>query len=440
MRPRRAYRSSGLLRSLTLLRTFLVASAAILAVGAIVLSSTLSAGLRELALEDNARDMSLFVDTVLTPAVVRGERVVTTPRTRRRLTRTVQGSRNLRAASVWSRDGRLVFSTSRPKQVGRRIRIPSDARVAMRTRTPQTALVQPFGSAPATVKVWTPLVSAKGRVVGTAEVALDEAVLDQATAGFGRTIWVAVLAVLGVLWLTLAVLVRGASWRLRRQNDDLESRSRELLESTRQLEETLLETVATLNAAVEARDPYTAGHSQRVRRIALAVGRELGLSAKQLGALATAAVFHDIGKIGMPDAILTKPDTLSRAESTLMREHVTRGAEIVSRIASFQDSVPAVRHHHERWDGRGYPDGLAGNAIPLDAAIIGLADAWDAMVTDRPYRSALQLSQALDEIRAGRGRQFNPAVVDAFLVVAKRQPADVLPSDDSVHYGAVVVA
>jgi putative nucleotidyltransferase with HDIG domain len=213
-----------------------------------------------------------------------------------------------------------------------------------------------------------------------------------------------------------------------------------LLDTTRQLEETLLEIIATLNAAVEARDPYTAGHSQRVRRIALAIGRELGLPAKQLGALGTAAVFHDIGKIGMPDAILTKPDTLSRSESTLMRDHVTRGAEIISRVASFQDSVPAILHHHERWDGRGYPDGLQGTAIPVEAAIIGLADAWDAMVTDRPYRAALQLSEALEEIRAGRGRQFNPAVVDAFLAVAKRQPADVLPSEESLAYGAVVVA
>ncbi len=220
----------------------------------------------------------------------------------------------------------------------------------------------------------------------------------------------------------------------------MRSEPRDLVESSRQLEATLLETVEMLNAAVEARDPYTAGHSQRVRRIAVAVGRELGLSAQQLETLATTAVFHDIGKIGMPDAILTKPDTLSRSESALMREHVTRGAEIVGRIHSFRDAVPAVLHHHERWDGLGYPDGLQGTAIPLEAAIIGLADAWDAMVTDRPYRAALQLGAALQEIHGGRGRQFNPAVVDAFIAVAKRQPADVLPSDDVVPYPVVVVA
>jgi putative nucleotidyltransferase with HDIG domain len=440
MRPRRAHRSSGLLRSLTLLRTFLVASAAILAVGAVVLSSMLSTELRELALEDNARDVSLFVDTVLTPAVVRGDRVVATRSALRRLARTVGRPRDVRGVSVWSRGGRLVFSTSRPKQVGRRLPIPSEARAAMRTHTPQAALVDRAGSSPTLVVVWSPVLSSRERVVGVTEVALDEAVLDEATAGFGRTIWLAVAAVLGVLWLALAVLVRGASWRLRRQNDDLESRSRDLLASTRQLEQTLLETIATLNAAVEARDPYTAGHSQRVRRVALAIGRELNLPARQLGALATAAVFHDIGKIGMPDAILTKPDTLSPSESAIMREHVIRGAEIVSRIASFHDSVPAVRHHHERWDGLGYPDGLAGEEAPLEAAIIALADAWDAMTTERPYASALELHDALREIREGRGKHFNPAVVDAFLVVARRRPADVLPPDAPSPFPAVVVA
>ena len=201
----------------------------------------------------------------------------------------------------------------------------------------------------------------------------------------------------GVLWLVLALLVRGASARLRMQNEDLATRSHDLVESSRELEATLLETIETLNAAVEARDPYTAGHSQRVRRVSLAIGRELRLPARQLGALATAALFHDIGKIGMPDSILTKPEKLDRAEAAIMREHVTRGAEIVSRISSLKDSVPAIRHHHERWDGFGYPDRLSGTDIPVEAAIIAIADSWDAMTTRSPVRR-----------RAGRGRGDAP--------------------------------
>ena len=110
-----------------------------------------------------------------------------------------------------------------------------------------------------------------------------------------------------------------------------------------------------------------------------------------------------------------------------MREHVTRGAEIVSRISSLRESVPAIRHHHERWDGLGYPDRLSGTDIPVEAAIIAIADAWDAMTTDRPYAVALDTNAAMLEIHAGRGKQFNPAVVDAFVSVAHRRPGDIAP-------------
>ena len=235
--------------------------------------------------------------------------------------------------------------------------------------------------------------------------------------------------VFAILWLALVLLVRGAAARLSRQNDALEDRSRELFESSRLVGESLLETIETLNAAVEARDPYTAGHSQRVRRVALAIARELQLPVKQIGSLGTAALFHDVGKIGIPDSILTKAGPLEPAEAAIMREHVTRGAEIVSKVSSFQDAVPAIRHHHERWDGLGYPDGLANDEIPLEAAIIGLADAWDAMTTARPYAHGLSLNEAMLQIRSGRGKQFNPVVVDAFWQVAKRRPGDILPPE-----------
>ena len=133
----------------------------------------------------------------------------------------------------------------------------------------------------------------------------------------------------------------------------------------------------------------------------------------------------------MPDSILTKPERLDRAEAAIMREHVTRGAEIVSRITSLRESVPAIRHHHERWDGLGYPDGLSGTDIPVEAAIIAIADAWDAMTTDRPYAVALGMDEAMLQIQAGRGKQFSPAVVDAFWTVSQRRPAEILPPDSA---------
>jgi putative nucleotidyltransferase with HDIG domain len=438
MRRKRAYRSSGLLRSLTLLRTFLIASAAILAAGAVALSSTLSADLRAAALNDSADDTAEFVESVLAPSLVQGNRVAVTPGSLNKLASVVRLPPDFRAVNVYDRRGRLVFSTAQPGRVGRP-RTSPDLRAVVESGSASAAVVDPAGKAPPVVKVWAPLRTEKGRVAGAAEVSLDADVADETVARSRWTVWYAVGIVFGVLWLVLALLVRGASMRMRAQNEDLAIRSQDLLESTRELEATLLETIETLNAAVEARDPYTAGHAQRVRRVALAIGRELRLPAKQLGSLGTAALFHDVGKIGMPDSILTKPEKLTRAEAAIMREHVTRGAEIVSRISSLRDSVPAILHHHERWDGLGYPDRLRGNDVPVEAAIIAIADSWDAMTTDRPYATALGMDEALLQIQAGRGKQFNPAAVDAFLAVSRRRPAEILPPGQQPPVSAAAV-
>jgi putative nucleotidyltransferase with HDIG domain len=436
MRRMRSYRSDGLLRSLTLLRTFLVASAVILALGAVALSSRLSADIRRAALDDTALDVAVYTDAILGPSLVRGSSVVVTPSALRRLSRTVRLPNDVRALTVYRRDGRLVFSTARPDRVGR-MRSAPELKAVLASDAPSADLVDPAGKPPPIVKVWAPLHAASGRVVGATEVSLDDAVVEGIIEDTRTTVWFAVGIVFGVLWLVLTLLVRGASARLQAQNEDLATRQHDLVESSRELEATLLETIETLNAAVEARDPYTAGHSQRVRRISLAIGRELRLPARRLGALGTAALFHDIGKIGMPDSILTKPDRLDRAEAAVMREHVTRGAEIVSRISSLRESVPAIRHHHERWDGLGYPDRLSETAVPVEAAIIAIADAWDAMTTDRPYATALTMEEALLQIHAGRGKQFNPAVVDAFLSVARRRPAEIMPPDAAPVAAAV---
>ena len=428
MRRIRSHQPSGLGRPLTLLRTFLVASALILAVGAVALSTRLSDDLRAAALDDNAHDTAAYVDAVLAPSVARGSRIVRTPRAQRLLERAVRRSEDLRALNVYARNGRLALSTARPDRIGRR-RASPDLEDVLTTNEPSAELVDPMGSAPRVVRVWTPVRNGRGAAVGAAEVTLDDAVVTGTMADASWTIWYAVGIVFGLLWLALALLVSGASARMRAQNMDLEARSHDLVESSRQLEATLLETIETLNAAVEARDPYTAGHSQRVRRVSLAIGRELRLSARQLGALGTAALFHDIGKIGMPDSILTKPERLDRAEQRVMREHAAHGAAIVARISSLKDSVPAIRHHHERWDGLGYPDGLSGRDIPVEAAIIAIADAWDAMTTDRPYAAALGMDEAMLQIHAGKGKQFNPAVVDAFAAVSRRRPAELLPPE-----------
>jgi len=224
------------------------------------------------------------------------------------------------------------------------------------------------------------------------------------------------------LYLALALLVRSASRTLRSQTLALEERSRELLESYRLLERSSFEAIESLNATVDAKDPYTAGHSVRVQRIAVAIGVQLGLTEDELDSLGYAGLFHDIGKIAVPDAILSKPAPLTEDEWRLIRRHPIDGAEIAGRLGRLRGTVPLIRHHHERWDGSGYPDGLARETIPLAASVVGIADAWDAMTTDRPYRSAMSDEEAAREIRDGSGTQFAPLVVAAFFTTSAARP------------------
>jgi putative nucleotidyltransferase with HDIG domain len=169
----------------------------------------------------------------------------------------------------------------------------------------------------------------------------------------------------------------------------------------------------SLSATVDARDAYTAGHSRRVQQLALAIGRELGLTHAGLEVLGHAALFHDIGKLAIPDTVLLKPSRLSDSEWGLMRRHASEGARIIDRLGFLKDAVPAIRHHHERYDGRGYPDGLAGEDIPLGARIIHVADALDSMLTSRIYREARPAHEVLEELAGGSGTQFCPRCVEA---------------------------
>ncbi len=157
----------------------------------------------------------------------------------------------------------------------------------------------------------------------------------------------------------------------------------------------------------------TAGHSRRVRCIALALARELGLESGELAAVGQAALFHDIGKLAIPEAILDKSGHLTDEEWVLMRSHSDEGARMLEATGSFEAAVPAVRHHHERYDGTGYPSGLAGEEIPLAARVVHVADALDSMLTDRVYQPARLPADALAELRRECGRQFCPRCIAA---------------------------
>ncbi len=206
---------------------------------------------------------------------------------------------------------------------------------------------------------------------------------------------------------------RKSAQKLREAAETIQDQNVSLEKANRLLRERSTAAMESLSATVDARDAYTAGHSRRVQELALAIGRELGLSKAELDLLGHAALFHDIGKLAVPDAILLKPATLTHDEWDLMQRHAEEGARIIDRLGFLQDAVPSIRHHHERFDGTGYPDGLKGEDIPLGARIIHVADALDSMLTTRIYRAARPAREAMEELKRSAGSQFCPRCVAA---------------------------
>jgi putative nucleotidyltransferase with HDIG domain len=189
------------------------------------------------------------------------------------------------------------------------------------------------------------------------------------------------------------------------------------------LERGYLDTIRSLASAIDAKDPYTRGHSDRVAALSVRIGRELGLGASELLALEYGGILHDIGKIGVPEQVLAKPEKLTPEELSLVRSHAAVGAEIVKGVTFLEAALPAIRHHHERWDGSGYPDRLAGEAIPLVARIVNAADTWDACTSERPYQRALSSDDVATIMSSLRGTQLDPRVHDALLRALGRAPA-----------------
>jgi putative nucleotidyltransferase with HDIG domain len=186
----------------------------------------------------------------------------------------------------------------------------------------------------------------------------------------------------------------------------------------RQLQRSICQSLLGLANALEAKDPYTRGHSERVGACGRRLATALGLPAVEVDTIVQAGLLHDIGKIGVPEAVLRKRGPLDPDEWALMRNHPVIGAQIVAPFEFFAAGALVVRHHHERWDGTGYPDGLRGAAIPLGARIVAVADVYDALTSERPYRMALPREQALAHLAAEAGHTLDPEVVAAMLALS----------------------
>jgi diguanylate cyclase (GGDEF)-like protein len=237
----------------------------------------------------------------------------------------------------------------------------------------------------------------------------------------------------GVVIVTLPALMMGYAQKqyvsrtqdsvreLRRMNQELTNANREIQHANNAIQQLNDELFETLARFYDKRDPYTGGHSAKVADYATAIGKELKLSPERIRQLRQAALLHDIGKIAVSEAILFKPAKLTAEEYEVIKRHPVTGAKLLEISQGLRHLAPFVRHHHERWDGKGYPDGLRAEEIPLEARILNLCDAAEAMASDRPYSRAMSLETILEEVRRNAGTQFDPAIAAVFITIAERE-------------------
>mgnify|MGYP000630866470 CR=1 FL=1 len=190
-----------------------------------------------------------------------------------------------------------------------------------------------------------------------------------------------------------------------------------------QMQEDYIKTISALALALDARDPYTRWHSENVTRYSVEIAKAMGCTLSYIETVRRAALLHDIGKIGIPDNILLKQGKLTDEEFQQIKLHPVKGENIIKTLPFLKEVSSLVRHHHERYDGKGYPDKIQGKKIELGAAILAVADSFDAMISDRPYRKALSLEEAINELKVNKGKQFFPQVVDCFLNIIENNPS-----------------
>lgn len=250
---------------------------------------------------------------------------------------------------------------------------------------------------------------------GVIQIVMDQILMLSVISGTFMSMGLIILVICGLLQ---------AVKKISKMDDDR-------VEAIEQVESLSRSAMEALAKTVDAKDRYTSGHSMRVAGVACLIARELGWSEGQIFELRFQGMMHDIGKIGVPDTVLNKPGKLSGIEFELIQAHTTVGSDILKNVTSIPGVEPAARHHHERYDGNGYPDHLAGENIPLNARIIGIADAYDAMNSDRIYRKALPKSKIREELIKGKGTQFDPKLIDIFIRLLDEDRVDVFEDDDS---------
>lgn len=260
-------------------------------------------------------------------------------------------------------------------------------------------------------------VKSENRIAGVMILQVPDRVISEHVNMLVKAIVLTLSCGLFILFLLLIKILYNTSKTLLNQNRDLVRQKSEIETSYKKLHDSYKNTVFALSSAVDARDPYTAGHSARVAKISVLLGKTVNITDEELINLEYAALFHDIGKIGIPDYILHKKGKLTDEERSIINTHPITSINILKTITFLTNALPIILHHHERFMGTGYPDQLKGDNIPLGSRIIAIADTYDAMTSDRPYRSALSHKTAMEEIIRNKGLQFDDGLVDVFIQI-----------------------
>ncbi len=327
------------------------------------------------------------------------------------------------AVKLWNADGVLVYSTDESDRIGRSFIDDPEVAGALTGQTTVEVVrdadeenVNQFARVGQFIEVYAPVRHPEsGDIVGIFEVYQSYAPVAAEIRDTNIIVWAAIMVGTLLAYLIQVGMVRSLADRLRASEAQVGNINERLEHSLQDLEDYSLGTLQALVSAVDAKDSYTASHSLSVTDYAVAIGRHLKLSAAELADLERAALLHDVGKIGIPESVLLKPARLTAEEFEHVKQHSESGAQIIESIPFLRTLVPVVRHHHEHWDGGGYPAGLAGERIPRLARILTVADAFDAMTSDRPYRPGMRIAAARQELSRFRGIQFDPEVVDALL-------------------------
>jgi putative nucleotidyltransferase with HDIG domain len=383
-----------------------------------------------LSVESSARSLAAAVNGAIVHTLTSEQLADLKPSELRALDEVIKASTSsdvIRQVKIWSPSYEVVYSSFDPSEVGKvypdydNVKAALAGEVAFDVNTSDKdeseREAEAFGDV---VEVYSPILDRPGgKVLGVFEVYQNYGPIRERMVQRLWVVWGLSLLAGVLLYLVQLTVVKRAADRLRETEDEVEEMNGRLESSMRDIEEHSIGTLQALIKAVDAKDSYTAHHSLGVTDLAAATGRRIGLSGDELRLLERAALLHDIGKIGVPEAVLLKPGALDAGEYLTVQEHSDMGARIIESIPFLKDLVPVVRYHHERWDGSGYPHFLSGERIPLLARVLAVADAFEAMTSDRPYRRAMDVPDAVAELRRNAGSQFDPRIVEALLAAVE---------------------